>query len=88
MTFFGVLQVHAEEIQNNDENIGGAEELLTIEAPIVENTEETAQNEEILVLSQMELDANYIKSSIFHLLVQRRLSMLNPHINRIIVEKR
>ncbi len=39
-----------EEIQNNDENIGGAEELPTTE-PVVE-------------LSQMEQDANYIKSTI------------------------
>ena len=39
-----------EEIQNNEENIGGFEELPTIE----ENTE----------LSQMEQDANYIKSTI------------------------
>lgn len=38
-----------EEIQNNDENIGGAEELSTTEEP---------------VLSQMEQDANYIKSTI------------------------
>ena len=39
-----------EEIQNNDENIGGAEELSTVEEPPV--------------LSQMEQDANYIKSTI------------------------
>ena len=38
-----------EEIQNNDENIGGAEELSATEEP---------------VLSQMEQDANYIKSTI------------------------
>jgi len=39
-----------EEIQNNNENIGGAEELPTPEEPPV--------------LSQMEQDANYIKSTI------------------------
>ena len=39
-----------EEIQNNDENIGGAEEL-----PIIEETP---------ILSQMEQDANYIKNTI------------------------
>lgn len=48
-----------EEIQNNEENIGGAEELPTAEVENVENneTEETT-------LSQMEQDANYIKSTI------------------------
>ena len=53
-----------EDIQNNDENIGGAAELPTIEAAIVENIEETVQNEETPVLSQMEQDANYVKSTI------------------------
>lgn len=40
-----------ESLQNNDENIGGAEELLT-------NQEEAPQ------LTQMEQDANYVKSTI------------------------
>ena len=56
-----------EEIQNNDENIGGAEELPIIEEQTVENIAtseiETIQ-EETQVLSQMEQDANYIKSAI------------------------
>jgi len=48
-----------EEIQNNDENIGGAEELPIIEQQIEENIviEET-------MLSQMEQDANYIKNTV------------------------
>ena len=58
-----------EDIQNNNENIGGAEELPTIEQQnvekLVENkkeeNEEKRENEE---LTQMEKDANYIKSSI------------------------
>lgn len=50
-----------EEIQNNDENIGGAEELPTIEEQIVESP---AIAEETIELSQMEQDANYIKSTI------------------------
>ena len=45
-----------EEIQNNEENIGGADALPSIE--------ETSQNEETPALSQMEQDANYIKSTI------------------------
>lgn len=45
-----------EEIQNNEENIGGAEELPTV---VEEAVEEKAP-----VLSQMELDANHIKSTI------------------------
>ena len=57
-----------EEIQNNDENIGGAEELPTIEEQNVENiggTEsEVIQLKEESQLSQMEQDANYIKSTI------------------------
>lgn len=57
-----------EEIQNNEENIGGAEELPTIEAQNVENTGgtevTTTQIEETPVLSQMEQDSNYIKSTI------------------------
>ena len=47
-----------EDIQDNEENIGGAaEEISTIELPIIEK-------EELPVLSQMEQDANYIKSTI------------------------
>lgn len=54
-----------EEIQNNEENIGGAEELPTEEEPNVEiaeteKTEETEKPE----LSIMEQDANYIKSKV------------------------
>ena len=48
---------------NNDENIGGAEEILTLETPDVETTEETVESE-TNELSQMEQDANYIKSTI------------------------
>jgi len=61
-------QIKPEEIQNNDENIGGAEELPTETEQIVENIDtreqETIQVEETPVLSQMEQDANYIKSTI------------------------
>ncbi len=57
-----------EEIQNNDENIGGAEESPTKEEQNVENTDstgaETTKTEEKPELSQMEQDANYIKSTI------------------------
>ena len=58
-----------EDIQNNNENIGGAEELPTIEQQNVENIveiekEETEEQHEVQELSQMEKDANYIKSSI------------------------
>lgn len=57
-----------EEIQNNEENIGGAEELPTIEAQNGKNTGgtevTTTQIEETPVLSQMEQDSNYIKSTI------------------------
>lgn len=57
-----------EEIQNNEENIGGAEELPTTEEQNVENTGdsevEATKTEEAPVLSQMEQDANYIKSTI------------------------
>lgn len=53
-------QKSKEEIQNNEENIGGAEEL-----PITETSEEIEKKvEEQPELSQMELDANYIKSTI------------------------
>ena len=62
-------QKSMEEIQNNNENIGGAEELPTIEQQNVENIveiekEETEEQHEVQELSQMEKDANYIKSSI------------------------
>lgn len=54
-----------EKIQNNDENIGGAQELPTVEEQNVENTETIPkQQEEQPELSQMEQDANYIKSTI------------------------
>ena len=57
-----------EQIQNNDENIGGAEELPTEIEENVENEvssrSEDTQIEQIPVLSQMEQDANYIKSTI------------------------
>ena len=56
-----------EEIQNNDENIGGAEELPTQELQNVENVQTIQTDvtqEEIPVLSQMEQDANYIKNTI------------------------
>lgn len=57
-----------EDIQNNEENIGGAEELPTTQEQNVENagaTEiETTQTEEAPVLSQMEQDVNYIKNTI------------------------
>ena len=56
-----------EEIQNNNENIGGAEEVL-IEEQIIEDIDtcekEIIQTEEEPILSQMEQDANYIKSTI------------------------
>lgn len=62
-------QKSIEEIQNNNENIGGAEELPTIEQQNVENIEENENEEikeeqEVQELTQMEKDANYIKSSI------------------------
>lgn len=47
-----------EEIQSNNENIGGAEELIIEEA-----NNEDVENKEV-PLSQMEIDANYIKSTI------------------------
>lgn len=57
-----------EEIQNNDENIGGAEELPTVVEENMENVNSnetlTIQTEETTELSQMEKDANYIKSTI------------------------
>ena len=54
------VQNNEENIQNNDENIGGAEEILS-EQPV--QTEETPQ-EPVENLSQMEQDANYIKSTV------------------------
>ncbi len=63
-------QSSEENIQNNDENIGGAEEILT-EQPTGETseTEQPVQPEETPQepaenLSQMEQDANYIKSTV------------------------
>lgn len=52
-----------EEIQKNDENIGGAEALLTVDE---QNSSEKQDNktEENPEISQMEQDANYIKSTI------------------------
>lgn len=61
-------QTNSEDIQSNDENIGGAEEILTEQ----ENNsstinESTIETEEDIVsevpLTQMEQDANYIKST-------------------------
>ena len=63
-------QTNTENIQNNDENIGGAEEVLTEQVENVENstTETTTSGETsteaVSELSQMEQDANYIKSTI------------------------
>lgn len=54
------VQNNEENIQNNNENIGGAEEILS-EQPT--QTEETPQ-EPVVELSQMEQDANYIKSTV------------------------
>lgn len=49
-----------EEIQNNNENIGGAEEL-----PIqIDENSTVEQEKETQALSQMEQDANYIKSTV------------------------
>ena len=55
-----------EDMQNNNENIGGAEEMLT---QTEENVESNGENQEQQMegtqpLSQMEQDANYIKSTI------------------------
>lgn len=64
------VQNNEENIQNNNENIGGAEEILT-EQPTGETngTEQPVQPEETPQeptenLSQMEQDANYIKSTV------------------------
>ena len=57
-----------EEIQNNEENIGGAEDLPATQEQNVQNVENTettsAIKEQTVELSQMEQDANYIKSII------------------------
>ena len=57
-----------ENIQNNNENIGGAEEILTEQVEDVENnnitTSDEIKPEEVSQLTQMEQDANYIKSTI------------------------
>jgi len=61
-------EITKDEIQNNEENIGGAEELPITDEQIVENAKisetENMQENQTLVLSQMEQDANYIKSTI------------------------
>ena len=57
-----------EEIQNNEENIGGAQELPIEQVQNVGNidtsTIEEIKIEELPILSQMEQDANYIKNTI------------------------
>ena len=64
------VQNNEENIQNNNENIGGAEEILTEQSTgETSETEQTVQTEEtpqepVENLSQMEQDANYIKSTI------------------------
>lgn len=65
----GTGEEQNEEITNNDENIGGAEEILTSEIPEGETIASETSLEEIggkeaNELSQMEQDANYIKSTI------------------------
>lgn len=50
-----------QDIQNNNENIGGAEED---ETPELEQTVETNTDTENSEMSQMEIDANYIKEAI------------------------
>ena len=61
-------EINKEEIQNNDENIGGAEELPKTEQQNMETeqivTEEISYIQEKTELSQMEQDANYIKNNI------------------------
>ena len=56
-----MTEKNIQEIQNNDENIGGAEEFSTIQETNVENNIKT---EETPILSQMEQDTNYIKDKI------------------------
>ena len=70
------IQENQVDIQNNNENIGGAEEILTGEIENVENTAETnetgtegdtseqQQDQPEVVLSQAEQDANYLKNKI------------------------
>lgn len=58
-----------DEIKNNDENIGGAEEILTSEKQREETVNSEVSIEEAVIneaseLSQMEQDANYIKNTI------------------------
>lgn len=58
-----------ENLQNNDENIGGAEEILTngeqnVDNSIAENTETTVTTEQTVQLTQMEQDANHVRSTI------------------------
>jgi len=61
-------EMNKEEIQNNNENIGGAEEVPTMEVQNIDSEESMQdtekQLEENTELSQMEQDANYIKNSI------------------------
>lgn len=70
------IQENQVDIQNNNENIGGAEEILTGEIENVENIAEThetgtegesteqQQEQPEVILSQAEQDANYIKNKI------------------------
>ena len=70
------IQENQVDIQNNNENIGGAEEILTGEIEKVENIAEThetgtegesteqQQKQPEVILSQAEQDANYIKNKI------------------------
>ena len=72
------IQENQVNIQNNNENIGGAEEILTGEIENVENIAETNetgtegetpeqqqdQDQPEVILSQAEQDANYIKNKI------------------------
>ena len=55
-----VEQTNTKEVQNNDENIGGAEENINQENVDVQEQ----QKQEVQPLSQMEQDANTIKSTI------------------------
>lgn len=59
-----IPEEQTENIQNNDENIGGAEEILTNEEPNLDNQPIQAQSEEQPQLTQMEQDSNYIKNNI------------------------
>ena len=53
-----------EQIQNNEENIGGAVEELTPEVETIAIEPSTIEEQNVETLSQMEQDANYIKSTI------------------------